>query len=240
MGVKKKIITFSLLIICFTNNLYSDNSFTQKDEWEYLINLIEENKFIHALDIIEKFDDYKIYSENYFLNYIYILNNLGKNGESIAVVKKGLYYNPYSKELKQIAKYLNDEYYEKIVSTPIYVKIPKYLYLVLLAFFNISLIVFFLLKKRKIVYIILILSSIFILMFGLTKYYPKFSKDGVVVSNTYLVKFPSQSSEKLFIAKLGTPIQIVYQYDHYFYIKHPEGYNGWIEKKYIKKVFDGS
>jgi len=237
MGFKNKLIILMLLLIISTCMIIAEDTTESLDfQWFQFLNAIDNKDYISGLDLIDQIES-KYHFEEVYQNYIFVLYSLGRNGEVLAIARKGLYYNPNSKFIKNVIKTINDKYYKNIIEMPFYTKVNIKYYILIIFCLNFILVMSIIFKKKEITKIIFLL--IFIVFFGFSLFisYPYTCNIGITISNNNLVKFPSNSSEKIFVVKLGTPVKIVYDFEDYYYIRHPEGYTGWIEKKYLKKVF---
>ncbi|MCX8058534.1 MAG: hypothetical protein N3A58_03870 [Spirochaetes bacterium] len=233
MAWKIKLLILSLLAFFNfnRNNLLNNKTlykYYNNNQYDKIIKFYEEYKYKFLMN--EKF--FIIAAKSYYAqnNYIEVLKTL----------RKGIIYNPNSKEIKDLINKLITEEKAKLTYLNLFFfhKINiKYIFITTFILYFLFIIFWKRIKKIEKFYF-LIFNLLLIFVFLVILIYPQvFYNEAIVIEDSFIYNFPNENSTIKDKIKTGNIIKIKYIKDEYIYFFTIYGKNGWIHKNNIEKVF---
>ena len=228
--IKKIIALFLIFQSCL---LYGEIDFDKINSIFLEANkLYEEGNFLEANNLYKNIASSNIISKDLYFNIASSYGELGSNGHAILWYERALNICPFDKEIKNNIELFNPNSSLNPIKNKSTLIINFYLTLFLFILFFTILIILFI-KKRKIYYLLIILSVLFIVP-ALISYNLINANYLIVVSRTNLYRGESERTEIISVIGEGEKFRILEEYSNWYHVKG--SFKGWINKYFAEKI----
>lgn len=235
--------TLVIILVQYSNTLLgSYDKELSNSLFKQANNLYESGEVKRANEIYKRLAiEDKISSTELYYNLSSSYEAMGEIGQAVLWYERLLTINPFDKETLSRLSLIVEGHSSSLKTVFIFVHIFLYVFLLL---FTLSAVLFIVsivsikykMAMRKLLYISIVLSTIFLLFTALSQM--EYNKKYIVTvqENISLYKGNNLSSDSLKVLSEGTKLEILEEYDVWFYVKMKSGEKGWIYKTHSEKI----